>query len=48
MASASLNFNKKIFTITPNGMLEGESENHKDGIVLFGYEPIDNIEEDIA
>ena len=48
VASTSLNFSKKIFTITPNGMVDGESGNCKDGIVLFGYEPIDNIEEDIA
>jgi hypothetical protein len=48
VASTSLNFSKKIFTITPNGMVDGESGNSKDGIVLFGYEPIDNIEEDIA
>ena len=48
VASTSLNFSKTIFSITPYGMLEGESGNNKDGIVLFGYEPIDNIEEDIA
>ena len=48
VASTSLNFSKKIFTITPNGMVDGESGNCEDGIVLFGYEPIDNIEEDIA
>ena len=48
VASTSLNFSKKIFTITPTGMIDGESGNCKDGIILFGYEPIDNIEEDIA
>ena len=48
VASTSLNFSKTIFTITPYGMMDSESGNNKDGIVLFGYEPLDNIEEDIA
>jgi len=48
VASTSLDFPKSIFSITPYGMLDSESGNNKDGIVLFGYEPIDNIEEDIA
>ena len=48
VASTSLDFSKTIFSITPYGMLDTESGNNKDGIVLFGYEPIDNIEEDIA
>ena len=48
VASTSLNFSKSIFTITPYGILDGKCGNSKDGIVLFGYEQIDNIEEDIA
>ena len=48
VASTSLDFPKSIFSITLYGMLDSESGNNKDGIVLFGYEPIDNIEEDIA
>ena len=47
VASASLDFQKSNFFITPYGMQEVDSANHKDGIVLFGYEPINNIEEDI-
>ena len=45
VASTSLNFSKTTFYITPYGMTDGDSENSKDGIVLFGYEQIDNIEE---
>lgn len=48
VASTSLDFTKTLFSITPYGMIDGESGNNRDGIVLFGYEPIDNIEEDIA
>ena len=43
-----LGFSKTIFTITSYGMLESVSWNNKNGIVLFGYEPINNLQEDIA
>ena len=46
VASTSLNFSKTSYSITPYGMIDGESSNNKDGIVLFGYEFIDNIEGD--
>ena len=47
VASTSLNFSKTIFSITPLGIIDGK-RNNKDGVVLFGYEPNKNIEEDIV
>ena len=41
VASSSLN-SKTLFNITPNGMIDGDSVNCKDGIVLFGYEKKEN------
>jgi len=47
VASTSLNFPKKLFCITPEGMIDGGSGNSKDGIALFGYETFEGINEDI-
>ena len=47
VASTSLNFPKKLFYITPEGMIDGENGNNKDGIALFGYDTIEGINEDI-
>jgi hypothetical protein len=47
VASTSLNFPKKLFCITPEGMIDGENGNTRDGIALFGYETIEGINEDI-
>ena len=47
VASTSLNFSKTIFSITPLGIIDGK-RNNKDGVVLFGYEPNKNTEEDIV
>ena len=44
VASTSLKFSKNIFSITPNGMMGQEIlMNGGDGVVLFGFEPVDNI-----
>ena len=47
VASTSLNFPKKLFSITPQGMVDGENGNTRDGIALFGYETFEGINEDI-
>ena len=49
IASTSLNFSKNDFTIFPGGMTQDLKTNPKngDGIVLFGYEPMDNFEQEI-
>ena len=47
VASTSLKFSKNIFSITPRGMSGQEMRmGGGDGIVLFGYEPVDNIEQE--
>ena len=44
VASSSLN-SKTVFYITPYGMINDDTDNIRDGIVLFGYEKKDNNEE---
>ena len=50
IASTSLNFTKNEFMIYPGGMSNdsGNGNNPGDGIVLFGYEPMDNLEQEIT
>ena len=50
IASTSLNFSKNEFTVFPGGMTKerGLRMNQEDGIVLFGYEPMDNFEQEIS
>ena len=49
-ASTSLNFSKNDFSIFPGGMVKekGLRMSQGDGIVLFGYEPMDNFEQEIS
>lgn len=47
VASSSLHFSKTIFSITPNGLIDKDYKNIKDGIMLFGYESNSHIEEEI-
>ena len=50
IASTSLNFSKNEFTVFPGGMTKerGLRMSQGDGIVLFGYEPMDNFEQEIS
>ena len=43
VASTSLNFSKNTFNIDPEGMTSDTG----DGFVLFGYEPINTIEQEV-
>ena len=48
VASTSLKFSKNIFNITPGGMVRQETGTGVgDGVVLFGYEPVDTIDQEI-
>ena len=42
VASTTLNYNQKIFSILPSGMLHNNNNCYNDGIVLFGYENYEN------
>ena len=50
VASTSLNFSKKNYTIVPGGMAQsnGNENGFGDGIVLFGFEPMDNYDQEIV
>ena len=50
VTSTSFNFSKNAFTIFPGGMTSsnGMETSSEDGIVLFGYEQIDNFEQEIV
>ena len=45
-----MNFSKNVFTIVPGGMTQtnGSENGFGDGIVLFGFEPMDNYEQEIV
>ena len=49
ISSTTLNFSKNIYSIAPGGMVTtgGLETGSGDGVVLFGYEPVDNLEQDI-
>ena len=49
VTSTTFNFSKNAFTITPVGMTSsnGMETSSGDGIVLFGYEPMDNFDQEI-
>jgi hypothetical protein len=49
VTSTSFNFSQKVFTITPGGMnsTRGLETDSGDGMVLFGYEPMDNFGQEI-
>ena len=49
VASTSRKFSKNIFNITPNGMVgQEEGMGSGDGMVLFGFEPVDNIDQEFV